>query len=531
MKFQNKLILAFAATAVAAVMIMGLLQLLSIRQLVHRLSSDNVALLDQQQHDRAVSVNNAIQFSMQRFLQKGDMDVFGAVANLQQQIAGFKEFSLYNDKGVVTYSSDRSALKRTLAVELQARLYQKPEALVVETNEAIEIYQPLLTQPSCLECHANSKVGSVCGVAVCRFSTEAMTAMKQQCQKGAEQIDRAGFFSSATAVVAGILMAGLIAYVVTRSLTRPILHVAEDFSAASRETAAAAAQLERAGHSLVETASEQASAAEESAASINEMRDQAKKSSQLTDGASDMMKENLRKSGDSLRAIVEINQRMSEMQADSVEMRKIMKTVGEIAFQTNLLALNAAVEAARAGAAGTGFAVVADEVRALAIRCAEAAKNTQTLLDNVAQRIDAGVVAARGINENFEAIVETATAMGDRIEKITVTGREISLGLDQVTAAADQGAAAAQRVAAISEQTSAASSELNAQASTMREVVGRLDRIVHGADAGQRADAPRAAVASRPVLVTRVPSRASSVSPGDLPRANGSAAGDHRKRF
>jgi methyl-accepting chemotaxis protein len=531
MKFQNKLVLAFGATAIVAVAIMGLLQMLSIRQLVHRLSADNVALLDQQQHDRAVSVNNAIQFSMQRFLQKGDMDVFEAVANLQQQIAGFKEFSLYNDKGIVTYSSDRGALKRPMAAELKARLYQQSKSYLFETNEVIEIYQPLLTQQSCVECHANNKLGSVCGVAVCRFSTEAMTAMKQQCQNGAERIDKAGFFSSLTAVVAGIFIAGIIAFVVTRSITRPILRVADDFSAASQETAAAAAQLERAGHSLVETASEQASAAEESAASINEMRDQAKKSSQLTNGASDMMKENLRKSGDSLRAIVEINQRMSEMQADSVEMRKIMKTVGEIAFQTNLLALNAAVEAARAGAAGTGFAVVADEVRALAIRCAEAAKTTQTLLDSVAQRIDAGVIAAKGINDNFEAIVETATAMGDKIEKITTTGREISSGLDQVTTAADQGAQAAQKVAAISEETSASSAELNAQASAMREIVGRLDRIVHGADAAQDAGATRAAFAPSPIMATRVSSRATLISQGDIPESNGSVSGDHHKRF
>jgi len=501
MKFQNKLILAFGATAVAAVVIMGFLQMLSIRGLVHRLSADNVALLDRQQHDRAISVNNAIQFSMQRFLEKGQMDVFGEVANLRRQIPGFQEFSLYNDKGVVTYSSERAALRRPLAAELRTRLWQQPEMYVRETNETIEIYQPLLAQASCAECHSFGKIGGVCGVAVCRFSTEAMAAMKLQCRQGAEKIDEAGLFNSAAAVVAGILLAGAVAFVVTRSLTRPILRVADDFSAASQETAAAAAQLETAGHSLVDTASEQAAAAEESAASINEMRDQARKSSGLTDGAADMMKENLRKSGDSLRAIVEINRRMGEMEADSGEMRKIMKSVGEIAFQTNLLALNAAVEAARAGAAGTGFAVVADEVRALAQRSAEAAKSTQNLLDNMAQRIVAGVAAAKDINDNFEAILETATAMGDKIEKITATGREISSGLDQVTTAADQGAAAAQKVAAISEQTSAASAELNSQAGAMRGIVNRLERIVHGAGARPGRAAPRAGPTPSPALV------------------------------
>ncbi len=480
MKFQHKLTLAFCGTVVVVVAIVGLLQMLSTKHLLGLLTTDNVTLLGQQQFNRAVSVNDAIQFSMLQFLARGQMDVFAEVPKLQQQIADFKEFSMYDDKGVITYSSSKGALRQFMDPELKSRLYQQRDAYVRETNNLLEIYQPVVTEKSCLECHEDHKIGSVCAVTVCRFSTDAIATMKAQSEHSAEQFGHAGKVNCLATVVAGIVIAGLIAYLVTRSITRPILQVAADLSGASAQTAAAAAQLGMAGNSLVDTASEQAAASEQSAATISEMRDHAKTSSGLTDGASEMMKENLRRSGDSLRAIVEMNRRMSEMQADSGEVSKIIKTIDEIAFQTNILALNAAVEAARAGTAGTGFAVVAEEVRTLAQRSAEAARNTQSLLDNMAHRIREGAAATKGINDNFEAIVETATAMGDRIEKITVTGRDMVQGLDQITQAADQSAQAAQKVAAISEETSAASEELNAQALTMREIARHLDAIVQG---------------------------------------------------
>ena len=63
--------------------------------------------------------------------------------------------------------------------------------------------------------------------------------------------------------------------------------------------------------------------------------------------------------------------------------------------------MNAAVEAARAGEAGAGFAVVADEVRNLALRAAEAAKNTSGLIENTIKAVKQGNELTSATQEAF----------------------------------------------------------------------------------------------------------------------------------
>jgi len=93
----------------------------------------------------------------------------------------------------------------------------------------------------------------------------------------------------------------------------------------------------------------------------------------------------------------------------------MIKTIDEIAFQTNLLALNAAVEAARAGEAGAGFTVVADEVRNLAMRAAEAARDTASLIEGTVTKVSNGSGIVMSTNEAF-------TRVSDRTEKSRSAG-------------------------------------------------------------------------------------------------------------
>ena len=127
-----------------------------------------------------------------------------------------------------------------------------------------------------------------------------------------------------------------------------------------------------------------------------------------------------------------LTSQMSDITRTSEETSKIIKTIDEIAFQTNLLALNAAVEAARAGEAGAGFAVVADEVRNLAMRSAEAAKNTSGLIEDTIVRIRQGASLVKKTDENFTKVSVSVTKIIELVDGIAKSSASQNQGIEEI---------------------------------------------------------------------------------------------------
>ena len=162
------------------------------------------------------------------------------------------------------------------------------------------------------------------------------------------------------------------------------------------------------------------------------------------------------------------------------ETQKIVKTIDEIAFQTNLLALNAAVEAARAGEAGAGFAVVADEVRNLAMRAADAAKNTSTLIEESVSQIKEGAELVDVTNKAFDEVATQAEKVTHLVGEIAAASSEQSQGIEQVNIAVSEMDKVVQQNAATAEESASASEEMNAQAEQMKSVARDLNVMITG---------------------------------------------------
>ena len=170
----------------------------------------------------------------------------------------------------------------------------------------------------------------------------------------------------------------------------------------------------------------------------------------------------------------EMIQAMDNITSASQEIRKIIKTIEDIAFQTNILALNAAVEAARAGTAGKGFAVVADEVRNLAGKTAEASRHTAGRIEQALQAVQHGRTIADETAEAFQIVHDGVLRIAERTEEIASNSKQQNEAIQQTTNGVEQISAAIHINSSTSEESAAASEELSSQAQILKQLVAQF---------------------------------------------------------
>ncbi len=291
--------------------------------------------------------------------------------------------------------------------------------------------------------------------------------------------------------LASILLAFVLSGLLTRMVNKTLVKMVQQLSDYTHKTREMSAEASTLGQAIAGAASEQAAALEQTTSSLEEMASMTKQNADNAKEANKLMGEAGKVVSMANTSMEQLTSSMAEISKASEETQKIIKNIDEVAFQTNLLALNAAVEAARAGEAGAGFAVVADEVRNLAMRAAEAARNTAALIEGTVKKVQDGSSLVEQTNKEFQEVAHIVARSGDLVGEITAASHEQAQGIEQVNRAVVEMDKAVQQNAANAEESASTSEEMNAQAEQMKEFVASLATLVGGNAKRESASAAR----------------------------------------
>jgi methyl-accepting chemotaxis protein len=290
----------------------------------------------------------------------------------------------------------------------------------------------------------------------------------------------------------------------------------ETIASASAQVAAGSQDLSARTEQQAGSLEETASSMEQLTSTVKQNADNARQANALAEVASNVAA----RGGEVIEQVVGT---MGEINSSASKISDIIGVIDGIAFQTNILALNAAVEAARAGEQGRGFAVVATEVRNLAQRSAAAAKEIKTLIGDSTEKVEAGSKLVSQAGSTMQEIVESVKRVTDIMAEITSASAEQTAGIEQINQAIIQMDEVTQQNASLVEETANASASMQDQAAQLAQAVAvfRLQpaqpahaapvaRSVAPAVAAQARVRPSAARANAPI---RLPAK-KQLAPG-----------------
>ena len=319
-------------------------------------------------------------------------------------------------------------------------------------------------------------------VSTARYAQEiCIKAQSDQKQKMLVQTKSAKRFIICGAGIT-MLFGLLFGYYIVRNIKHRINPVIEGLTMAADQVTSCSAEVASASQTLAAGASQQAASIEEISSSLEEMSSMTKNNAQNAGQADFHMDESKKVAVCAEDSMNQLADSINEVSIAGEKTSKIIKTIDEIAFQTNLLALNAAVESARAGEAGSGFAVVADEVRNLAMRAADAAKDTSNLIESILKKIQKGSDLVDTTSQAFRDVIKSIEKAGALVTEIAASSTEQSKGIEQINTSVFEVDKVTQQNAANAEQSASASEAMSAQAMQMKSLVNVLISIIGNRD-------------------------------------------------
>ena len=340
-----------------------------------------------------------------------------------------------------------------------------------------------------------------------------------------------------------------LAYFLSNHISKSLTLLTSRIATGGKHVAKASAQISQTTSFFSDASLKQASAIQQTAASVEEVGAMVKKNSEnaaqshvTSQKSREYADEGRQAVGRMIQSISEIsesnafimnqvtegNQKISEIIHLIAEIGNKTKVINDIVFQTKLLSFNASVEAARAGEHGKGFAVVAEEVGNLAEMSGNAAKEISNMLSSSIQKVESiisetksgverlvvegkskvesGKHTAEECGKILSQILSAAEDVDGMVSEIAHASKEQSQGVDEINKAMNELNQITHQNSSVCEQSTVQANELNQESQDLLAVVGELSYLVTGRqnfEFGASEKTPKPASVNAPKMVTK----------------------------
>jgi methyl-accepting chemotaxis protein len=290
-----------------------------------------------------------------------------------------------------------------------------------------------------------------------------------------------------------LLFGGAAAYLLTRSINRPLQETSVVIASSAAQILAATTEQAAGTNESMAAVSETVATVDEVAQTANQAAQRAKAVAESAQRAAERSRQGRKAVEDTTTAmravesqVGSIAERIVALADQAQAIGEIITSVSDIAEQTKLLALNAAVESARAGEHGRGFAVVAAEIKSLAGQAKQSTTQVRQILGDIQRATSAAVmtteqgtkqvaIATTQIKQTGEIINGLAETVNDAAQaaaQIVASAGQQAIGMDQIRQAIANIHDATQQNLTATRQSEQAAQDLDKLGSRLTALVG-----------------------------------------------------------
>ena len=212
-----------------------------------------------------------------------------------------------------------------------------------------------------------------------------------------------------------------------------LANLSDQVSVGAKDNADKAAAVSTAADEMASNIESVAAAMEESSANVNTVATAAEEMNSTINQISQNAESAREIALNAVDKVNESTEMMNTLSRAAEAIGKVVETITDISEQVNLLSLNATIEAARAGESGKGFAVVANEIKELAKQTSDATLDIKSKIDNIQESSKGSLSSIKAISSVISNVNDIVSTIAAAVEEQSAATSEISRNISQAS--------------------------------------------------------------------------------------------------